>query len=263
MGVSLVPSISTIESVPYLIKMDFENSVDIVMDFTDYIVINVTQRDKSKVPLENEIEPIVKQVRKKMIMNLGKTAAYEYSNLIKKIDTSPEWIDISHETRKVWFRNSLINKNNVPLLLLKIDSYLLEEQYKAIAEVMQRNHVDGAIVGSTIPINVGIKDKSKRILNNDLAIWGAGGEITKDYSIYALKAMYKYTQGKKLLISSGGIFTGKDMYDRISYGANLVQIYTALAIYGPYKPKQILDEFWSLWKENNTDPQKLVGSFKK
>jgi hypothetical protein len=46
MGISLVPSLATIESVPYLIKMDYENSVDIVADFTDYIVINVTERDK-------------------------------------------------------------------------------------------------------------------------------------------------------------------------------------------------------------------------
>jgi hypothetical protein len=34
-------------------------------------------------------------------MKLGKTAAYEYSNLIKKTDIKPESIDISNETRKV------------------------------------------------------------------------------------------------------------------------------------------------------------------
>jgi len=145
------------------------------------------------------------------------------------------------------------------LVFLKIDSYLTEEEYKTIAEVMLENHVDGAIVGSTIPINVGLKDKNKRIMKEEVALGGAGGQITKDYSDNAIKTMYKYTQGKKLLISSGGIFTGKDMYDRMANGASLVQIYSALAFRGPYVVKYILEEFSQILKHNGETIESIIG----
>ena len=174
-------------------------------------------------------------------------------------ETGKDIIDISQETRKVIFRNSLINKNNVPLVLLKVDSYLTEEEYKTIAKIMIEEDVDGVIVGSTVPINVGIKNKSKRIVPNEVALGGAGGEITAEYSNYALKHLYNFTKGKKLLISNGGIFSGKDMYERMANGANLVQIYSALSLSGPYIAKYILEEFSQLLQENKESAQSIIG----
>ena len=148
----------------------------------------------------------------------------------------------------------MLAKNCVPLIMLKIDSYLTEKEYRTIAKVMKEQHIDGAIIGSTIPINVGIKDKSKRLLNDKPAMGGAGGDYTKHNSLKALKSMYEFTGGKKLLISSGGIFSGQDMYNRMCNGASLVQIYSALAMRGPYVVQYMMDEFTQILKQNNGMP---------
>lgn len=83
--------------------------------------------------------------------------------------------------------------------------------------------------------------------------------MTKEHALRSLQLMYKYTQGRKLLISSGGIFTGKDLYERMAFGASLGQIFTALIVGGPYVPQNILEEFAGLLKENNETAQSIIG----
>ena len=86
LGISLIPAKSTIESVPYLIKVDYQQSVDVLLEFSDYIVINITEKDKSKrsamalLRKETELRKLIQLVRAKIIMTLGKTAAFEYSH---------------------------------------------------------------------------------------------------------------------------------------------------------------------------------------
>ena len=265
LGLTLSPSKSTIDSVPYLIATDFESAVTSVLEFSDYIVINLTERDKSKraaimgLRQKDELTRLVRKVRRRIAIDLGKIAALEYSKLQNEQSSTPEIVDVYEQVRKVMIRNSLMSKNTVPLVLLKIDSYLTEQEYKDIAEVMIAENVDGVIIGSTVPVNVGIKDKSKRKYTSEVALGGAGGEITQPFATYALKTMYGYTQGKKLLISSGGIFTGQDMYDRMTNGANCVQIYSALAFHGPYVVKQILEEFSDILKRNGETAQSIIG----
>jgi dihydroorotate dehydrogenase len=65
----------------------------------------------------------------------------------------------------------------------------------------------------------------------------------------------------KLLISSGGVSTGKDMYERMASGANLVQIFSELIINGPYVAKSILEEFSDILDENNETAQSVIGKY--
>ena len=257
LGICISPSKSTLESVPYLIKSDYENTIDHIVEFSDYIVINITEKDKARrqatmmLRQKDELTKLVRKVKKRLAVNLGKIAAHEYSKIDQKGEDSGAILNVHNEIRKAMCRNSLISKNSVPLILLKIDSYWTEEEYKTIAEVISKENIDGAIVGSTIPINIGLKDRSKWISPNDIALGGAGGEITKPYALNALRLMHKYTEGKKLLISSGGVFTGKDLYERLENGANLVQIYSALAFRGPYVAKYILEEYADIVNNKN------------
>ena len=195
---------------------------------------------------KEELTKLIRIVKDKITINLGKMAALEYAILEKEKGEKETIVDLPKEIQKVMYRNSLISKNNVPMIFLKIDSYLTEQEYQDIAEIALKEKIDGIVVGSTVPINVGIKNKEKRKLTHDAALGGAGGDPTRELSEYALKAVYKHTKGKLLLISNGGIFTGKDMYDRIANGADLVQIYSALALKGPYIAKAILEEFSDL-----------------
>jgi dihydroorotate dehydrogenase len=53
------------------------------------------------------------------------------------------------------------------------------------------------------------------------------------------------------LVSSGGIFDGKDAYERIKMGASLLQIYTALVYEGPFVIQRILNEMQAEMKKDN------------
>jgi len=264
LGINISPSRTTVESVPYLIKLDYENCMNNIAEFSDYIVINITEKDKSRrQPLINlrekeELTKLVTKVRSRLAMQFGKIAALEHSQF-DEVQAAEGVVDIHKIIQGTVFRNSLCSKNSVPLLLLKIDSYYSEEEYKTICEVMEEQKVDGAIVGSTIPVNIGIKDKSQRRYTTTPWLAGAGGEVTKEHALRSLQLMYRYTQGRKLLISSGGIFTGKDLYERMAFGASLGQIFTALIVGGPYVPQNILEEFAGLLKENNETAQSIIG----
>lgn len=51
--------------------------------------------------------------------------------------------------------------------------------------------------------------------------------------------------GKLPIIGVGGVFSGKDAYDKIKAGASLVQLYTSFIYHGPprvSRVKQELDE---------------------
>lgn len=206
---------------------------------------------------KEELTKLVRTVKTRVATNLGKIAALEYSKL--EATSENEAVNTQEVIRKAIFRNSLISKNNVPLLLLKIDSYLSEGELKCISSVILDENLDGCIIGSTVPLNVGIRDKGKREMVDHVALGGIGGARTEELAKYALRKMYEYTGGKKLLVSSGGIFTGQDMYERMCLGANLVQIYSALAYRGPYVAKYILEEFCDILKENNEKAEDIIG----
>ncbi len=61
-----------------------------------------------------------------------------------------------------------------------------------------------------------------------------------------LKSMRARTAGKLVLIGAGGVGSGADAYAKIRAGANLVQLYTALAFHGPGLIARINRELASL-----------------
>lgn len=62
---------------------------------------------------------------------------------------------------------------------------------------------------------------------------GLSGAPLRSLSTDAISHVYAVTGGKLPIIGVGGIFTGKDAFEKIRAGASLVQIYTALALDGP------------------------------
>ena len=54
--------------------------------------------------------------------------------------------------------------------------------------------------------------------------------------------VYSLYVGEVPIIGVGGVFTGKDAYDKIIAGASLIQIYTSLSYNGPPVVKEIKHE---------------------
>lgn len=78
---------------------------------------------------------------------------------------------------------------------------MTDKEYETISKICLEEKIDGIIVGGCIPTD--IKE----------AKGGVGGKVVAEYSLKALKTVQKFTQGKIPLVSSGGIFTGKDVLE--------------------------------------------------
>ena len=77
------------------------------------------------------------------------------------------------------------------------------------------------------------------------------GDKIKENSLLLLQLAYKYTKGEIPLISTGGILTGDDVYERIKNGADFVFIYSAFLLRGPYCCEKILKELNTRMNKEN------------
>ena len=64
-------------------------------------------------------------------------------------------------------------------------------------------------------------------------VGGLSGKPIFINSTLLIKEMYSLTGGKITLIGVGGIFSGRDAYEKIKAGASIVQLYTSLIYEGP------------------------------
>ncbi len=118
------------------------------------------------------------------------------------------------------------HKKNTPILLKIAPDLTLEEQ-EIISQIALKHQVDGLIVSNTtISRNQNLKSK------NAVEIGGLSGKPLLEISNQVLRNFYRLTNGKIPLIGVGGISSAADAYQKIKYGASLVQIYSALIYQG-------------------------------
>jgi dihydroorotate dehydrogenase len=82
---------------------------------------------------------------------------------------------------------------------------------KIINIAIESNLIDGLVVDGTLKADKGL----------------VVGEKNKEYAINQLKRIKQLSEGKLSLISTGGVLTGRDVYERVKAGASLVTIYSA------------------------------------
>ena len=73
-------------------------------------------------------------------------------------------------------------------------------------------------------------------------VGGMSGHSLSSLSQSRLEWAYEVHKGRLLMIASGGIFSGLDVYERLIRGASAVQIYSALVYRGPFAVYNILKE---------------------
>lgn len=116
-----------------------------------------------------------------------------------------------------------------PPLLVKIAPDLSPQDMADIAAVALALRLDGLIVSNTTVA------RPDALLGCVHAHQGGGlsGAPLFSVSTHVLREMYRLTKGKIPLIGCGGVFSGRDAYEKIRAGASLVQIWTALPYEGP------------------------------
>ena len=72
-----------------------------------------------------------------------------------------------------------------------------------------------------------------------------------------IKKFYSETKGKIQIIGVGGVNSGKAAFEKISAGANAVQLYTGMVYRGPGIVKEMKKDLISILKKENI---KNIGS---
>ncbi|WP_438349782.1 quinone-dependent dihydroorotate dehydrogenase [Paenibacillus sp. FA6] len=117
--------------------------------------------------------------------------------------------------------------NNSKHILVKIAPDVSDSELESMVEVLQTSGVSGVIATNTTLSREGLNH------SNAKESGGLSGKPLSNRSTEIISRIYSQSHGSLPIIGSGGIFTGKDAYEKIRAGASLVEIYTSLIYEGP------------------------------
>ena len=117
---------------------------------------------------------------------------------------------------------------HLPPLWLKVAPDLTEDDIEGVVGVIADYKVDALVVGNTTLQRPDVLPKSAHRLAG-----GLSGKPLLPIANLALERFYKLLRGSTPLVGVGGIATAQDAYAKVRAGANLVQLYTAMAVEGP------------------------------
>jgi len=259
LGINVVPNIETIEHAPYLAESDFEQCSREMMEYSDYLVLNIAAAKLQGTPLfqsENKLRELIRKVKKARTLETGYQTAYDYekSTVLKNrvIEQTSLENNTFHSVYNHYEKSNPGVIRRTPLLLIKVDANESKTQLVTYAKVALEEGIDGIVVGSHSE-----KSSDKGMIS--------GGRSNKTAAVEALKHIYQTTQGKLTLISSGGVFDAQDVLERIKNGASLVQIYSSFMLYGPHVVPHMIEDLSKevnkeLTANNLRNLNQLIGS---
>lgn len=117
-------------------------------------------------------------------------------------------------------------------LLLKIAPDLTWEQIDEILELAEHYRLAGLIATNTTTARTGLQTPINEA-------GGLSGRPLRSRSLEVLKYLHARLQGRLPIVSVGGIFSAEDVWERLTNGAALVQVYTGLVYEGPLMVKKL------------------------
>ena len=188
--------------------------------------------------------------------NNSKSPIKDYLDVLEKTDSFSDYtvVNISCPNTQDFdkFKNIsyideiLLNIKTISTkpVLIKISPDINDYLLQRIIDISLDHQIDGVIVSNTQKTEKG----------------GISGKGIQNISTDLIKKVYKYSHGKLLIIGCGGIFSGKDAYEKIKNGASLVQIYTSFIYNGPKIVYNINEELEKLLiKDGYTNISQCVG----
>ena len=132
------------------------------------------------------------------------------------------------------------NKINKPLFV-KLSPDINEKNISNIVEIINRYKIEGIIISNTT-------DQNRENLSdaNKIEIGGLSGQPIKNISTNLIKKFHKETRKKIKIIGVGGVDSGISVFEKITAGADLVQLYTGMVYKGPGVVKEIKKELISI-----------------
>ena len=146
-------------------------------------------------------------------------------------------------------------KTNIPIVI-KISPDIKENQIDEIAQILLKYKIPAIIISNTTENN-----KDSLINSNKYQKGGLSGKPLEQRSNLLINKFYKIFKEKIKIIGVGGVDSGKSVYEKFLFGANLIQLYTGMIYEGPNIVNKIIKELNDiLIKERITDLNSIIGS---
>ena len=134
-------------------------------------------------------------------------------------------------------------KNIYKPLVIKLAPDIDEKNISGIVEIVNKYKINGIIISNTTN-----KNREKLLDDKKNEVGGLSGKPIKDLSTSLIKKFYKETKKKITIIGVGGIDSGKSAFEKITSGADVIQLYTGMVYKGPGVVKEIKKELISILK---------------
>lgn len=211
-------------------------------------------------------------------INIGKNKNSEddfsdYEFLYSTVEEYADYITINISSPNTPGLRDLQKKENITKLISKLPSKTKATFIKISPDVndkelndlcniaLESDKVDGLILTNTTITRQNLHSKPVKNSWKIDEVGGLSGPPLRNLSNQIIHKVYKKTKGKIVLIGVGGVSSGKDAFEKISLGCNLVQLYTSLIYQGPNLIFDILNELSYLLKKNNLkNVYQLVGT---
>ncbi|XGW00336.1 MAG: quinone-dependent dihydroorotate dehydrogenase [Leptolyngbya sp. BL-A-14] len=128
-------------------------------------------------------------------------------------------------------------------LLIKIAPDLEWEEILAVLEVAQTHKLSGIVATNTTIRRDGLTTQTITSTGTSPQeeAGGISGAPLRQRSTDVIRFIWQETQGSLPIIGVGGVFTPEDAWEKITAGANLVQVYTGWIYEGPGMVRRILE----------------------
>ena len=136
------------------------------------------------------------------------------------------------------------NKNISKPVVIKLSPDIDYNDIGKIINLILKYKLDGIILSNTTDSN---RESLSDVSKNEKG--GLSGKPLKDLSTNLIKKFYKETGGKIQIIGVGGVDSGQSAFEKISAGADAVQLYTGMVYKGPGVVKKIKKELISILKK--------------
>ena len=180
-------------------ERDYEICFEVLFDYVDYFVVNVSSPNTPNLRQLQEKEPL-----KKLLIRL--------------------------QTRNQ-------NKKRPKPILLKIAPDLTDAQLMDVIEIVKSTKIAGVIATNTTISREKLKTDRTEI--ERIGDGGLSGRSVKKRSTEVIKFLKENSGGSFPIIGVGGICSAADAIEKMKAGADLVQIYTGFIYEGPGLIKKI------------------------
>ncbi len=198
----------------------------------------------------------------------------DFCFLYRKLQPYSDYITINISSPNTPGLRDIQEKGNIERLLkeiskikkrkptfLKLSPDISDINLENICKIILKDDlINGLICTNT---TISRENLSKKPIKNSWKrseIGGLSGPPLRDKTNKLIKKVYKLTKGKITIIGVGGVSNGKEAFEKISLGANLIQLYTALIYKGPGVVFEILKELsFLIEKKGLKNVDGLVG----